>query len=824
MGLSVPILKRAWLLIPLLAAAFLLWADLRWAQRVENISNVDTEDRAIDAASPTGYVGGKRWYIVPEHNHNSYQWIAETQQMFARSEWRVRRVDYENAPFGREVHSPSPYRWWLGLVAWIDHVISGRSLGLSVERAALWANPLLQFLLLTSVTVFLARNFGPLAGAWASTSIALLYPLSAAFVPGAPDATALSLFWAAWSVLPLLVATGLGRDAVETNRNSSPVSTHERPQTLRANRCAFLAGLAGGVGLWINVSVQGPLVVGLALGGMLAAVVTRPAATALSEKPAAFWRSWALGGATLCLLGFLIEYYPSGMDLRLQVNHPLYGLAWLALGEIVAQFEAWLRRPRGQKAWGSLIFVLVAIATLAALPVTMAKAQSFPAVDSLASRLSDLPNAPVAANLAKWWVRDGLTGPVIATALALLLLFPVLWICIRKSTSASIRRALALTLAPLLVVFGMACAQLHSWSLLNVVLFVFVAVGAREILSTFKPTARWSTLGVVAAVMLAGLVQLVPPRRIGDAEELTKAEIQGLIERGLAHWISAHAEPSGAVVLAPPETTTSLCFYGGFKGMGTPNWENTEGLASTVQIVTATTAEQAQAIIGYRGVTHLVLPSWDTDLDNFVTWTVKNPDDSFLNALHHWAVLPWLRPLPYQVPSVSGLVAQSVVVFKVTDDTSKADATSRLAEYFLETEQKDLAAIAAQSLQQFPTNLGALVALAQVAKAQGDEATFAKTLTSIIASLNNGLDRTMPLDRRVSLAVVLAIGNHPDLARKQIERCLKDLDESHLRSLTNASVFKVSVLAKTYDVPFPDERLHALAVQLVPPELRSRLK
>src|SRR5438552_18596683 len=110
---------RLWLLVPLCALGFLVWMDGTRVERIRHLTNLAGEIPAIDPASPTGYAGGVRQLIVPEHNNESYQWIAQTQQMFARQEWRVRHVDYDNAPTGRDVESPSAYRWWLGLVAWL---------------------------------------------------------------------------------------------------------------------------------------------------------------------------------------------------------------------------------------------------------------------------------------------------------------------------------------------------------------------------------------------------------------------------------------------------------------------------------------------------------------------------------------------------------------------------------------------------------------------------------------------------------------------------------------------------------------------------------
>src|SRR4051812_46384220 len=125
--------SRTWLFTLVGACGFLLWTDLAHVRRIEYISGLAEPPVAVDATTPTGYAGGMRRLIVPEHNNDSYQWLAQTQQMLAEKEWRVRHVSYDNAPFGREVRTPSAYRWWLGLVAWCDHSVSGRPLGLAVE-------------------------------------------------------------------------------------------------------------------------------------------------------------------------------------------------------------------------------------------------------------------------------------------------------------------------------------------------------------------------------------------------------------------------------------------------------------------------------------------------------------------------------------------------------------------------------------------------------------------------------------------------------------------------------------------------------------------
>jgi len=370
-----------------------------------------------------------------------------------------------------------------------------------------------------------------------------------------------------------------------------------------------------------------------------------------------------------------------------------------------------------------------------------------------------------------------------------------------------------------IVALVLACLQLRWWSLGDALLLaLFVAAAA-----AVPARNPWIWSAFAALVFLPGLPLLRPPAAAGDNVEFTRLEAEALIERSVAHWIADHAGPGGAVVLLPPDRTTSWCFHGGLRGLGTANWENRDGLAATVRIVTATTADEAQALIGQRGITHLVLPSWDTDLDTFARWSLRNPEDGFIMALHHWALPPWLRPVPYRLPAVAGFEGQSVVILEVTGENNRAAALGRLAEYFLETQQPDQAAAVGQALQRYPSDLGALVARAQIEKSRGDAPALAKVFDTLASSLAGGFDRTLPWDRRVSLAVVLAQGQREDLAREQVRRCLEKIDEARIHSLTTGSLFRLQVLAKAYGLEISDPGLRALAGKLLPAELRARL-
>jgi hypothetical protein len=297
-----------------------------------------------------------------------------------------------------------------------------------------------------------------------------------------------------------------------------------------------------------------------------------------------------------------------------------------------------------------------------------------------------------------------------------------------------------------------------------------------------------------------------------------------MIERDLARWLALHAAPDGAVVLAPPNETVTMFYYGGARGIATLGWENREGLGAGIRIASASTPEESQELISRRGVTHLVIPQWDPYLDIYARMGLGQLEGSFMNRLHVWDLPPWLRPVSYLLPTIGGFEGQSVIIFEVVEEQDDATAKARLAEYFVEMDHLDLAAAAAQALRRFPADLGALVARAQVAKAVGDNDAFAHTVDLLLPQAAAGASRSLPWDRRVSLAIVLALAQHADLARVEVKRCLADVDDEKLRFLSTGSLYRLQVLSRSVGEEITNPRLRALALDLLPPSLRARIE
>jgi hypothetical protein len=276
-------------------------------------------------------------------------------------------------------------------------------------------------------------------------------------------------------------------------------------------------------------------------------------------------------------------------------------------------------------------------------------------------------------------------------------------------------------------------------------------------------------------------------------------------------------------LLAPPNETTALCYYGGMRGLGSLSLENRGGVAAAVLALKTTRPHEARALIDRRKITHIVLLSWDSEFDRYTRAGTGQSEGTFRDHLELSTLPFWLRPLTYSLPMIAGFEGQSVSVFEVVDEQEPATALSRIAEHLLEMGDLDNAAAAAQGLRRFPADFGAWVARAEVELARGDEAEFAKSLKVLQARLAVKAPLVLPWDQRVGLAVVLAKAKQEKLAREQVAVCLGAADERKLRSLSPGSLYRLLVLSRAFGISF-DPKLRALALDLVPAELRDRVQ
>lgn len=774
------------------ALAFLFVVNGQRIQRLNYVSNSpywSVDAPTENATSPTGYTEGRRHRIVPGHHAAGYFWIMRTQQAVTGS-LTPHHIGYDNFPAGLTSLDTSPYRWWLTGVAWLDHALSGRPLPLAVEHSSLYADPLLQALLVVAAALFVGFRFGGFAAAATAWALVALIPFAGSFLPGAPDHHALGWVLVVAALLPL--AAGL--------------------QGGRAPLWFALAGVAGGTGLWNDCLVAEPVWLGVALGAAFAAWQQRTVAGA-AVLP---WRTWGIAGGITCLTGWAVEYFPATSGPALASIHPLHAVFCVGLGEALHRFSALMRpeaKPGGARGWGLLG---LALALAAALPVARALATHghFLADDSAAHELSRLSHPLRATHPAVWL-------PLAVAGLGLLLAFS-------SRTPPVARRAVTVALGPVLVTLVFASLQPRGWNGFDAAL---VALLIAVLAATEAASEGWRWLGRSVAVLIAlpGLF-LLPPRASarGDAP-LDDNEVLALVERDFAHWLAHQHGAEPPVVFTTPGFSEALTYYGNLRGVISYHAANEAGLAAATRLTSSSNPAESLALLENRRITHIIVPAWDPSLERFAQLgrhlppDAGVPPDTLIAQLTSWNHPSWLRLMSYHTPQDLHAGNYGLQVFAVQSEQDEILSACRTADYFVEAGRFEQAVAFRDKLRLYPRSLPALAALAQVNQAIGDRAGYDEALQTLLPYVSRRAGKTLTIDRRISLAALLIQAKQTDATRDQMQQCLAALNADNLRELTTGEVVRLLAIADLLKMPV-DPELRALALSLVPPTLRARLE
>ncbi len=135
----------------------------------------------------------------------------------------------------------------------------------------------------------------------------------------------------------------------------------------------------------------------------------------------------------------------------------------------------------------------------------------------------------------------------------------------------------------------------------------------------------------------------------------------------------------------------------------------------------------------------------------------------------------------------------------------------------------DFARSVRPQLEQYPRSLPALITLAEVNQAIGETAEFRHNLDSIQPQLSRRAARSLPPDRRITLAALLVQAGQKDAGREQMQQALPQLNAAKIRALPLSARVRLLVLSNYYKLDFLDPELRRLTLSLLPPFLRAKV-
>jgi hypothetical protein len=295
-------------------------------------------------------------------------------------------------------------------------------------------------------------------------------------------------------------------------------------------------------------------------------------------------------------------------------------------------------------------------------------------------------------------------GIIFAQAMILpaLSLLTIGFLAFRRSIPPQWISPVVVTLIPALLMLALGMRQirwlgiaLFLWSLL---LALLAALVIREKL--WKLPGKWM-LGTLALLALAA-VSFFPfmtfnklLKGAATSKEVPKALLPDVVARDVVQRILRANPARMPVLLSGPTTSTDLAYYGGVRVIGSLYWENMPGLKTAAEIFSAPSEEIARKKLLDRGVTHILLFSWDEFTKDYVKLLkldaghgADKPGEMFITRLLAEKEMPqWIRPLYYPIPPAFDLKDESVSLFEIVPDQTRLDSLIAQAVYRIDAGQ-----------------------------------------------------------------------------------------------------------------------------------------
>lgn len=644
--------------------------------------------------------------FLSEIAFDGYVWNRHAEKLGENGNYRLRFTDFDNAPEGREVHWNSAFAWYLRGLGELHYAFTkdapGASLRNSIFRMSIWANPILLVAALLIFSTLTALRFGPLSGTVIALAMVCVPTFYEGFMPAYPDHHGLISFFLLGMLFGIAWA-GAGW----INKTSQDVFAP--PHSLRSARHGMIfSALCGAAGLWFSA-----LSTSLVLGTLgIAAVVSTPfflkaGRRAGLEYHPELWKTWALWGGGGSLAFYLLEYFPNHISMRLEVNHPVYSIAFLGGGWAIYALTSWFAADRKTPfPWRSLVLCAIAGALLPLLILFGGAAVYIPNDPFMGRLWKNI------AELLPLLTRIQLGGLTWAVAFGW---FPVLLLAVIvlqfvRGVDPGTKAVLVFMGIPIVLLTALQFYQVR-WGLL--VGPLYGALAAIVIPQVWRLVPRDTISRSAGALLLLAFAYLFVEPAFKNSFAMTTQQYRAepgkvpispgqglaLLHRQMARSILDDAGDRPVVLLSSPNSSCMLSALGGFRTIGTLYWENVDGLKHAARALNAQGDEETLRLLQKHGVTHVSMMTWENFIEPYFRIlypdtrsmmeareegapAIKAPENSFgIRALFNKTVPPFTRPLAFPKNTLSNGLQQTVLMLRVDPEQSIASARFHLARF-----------------------------------------------------------------------------------------------------------------------------------------------
>ena len=596
--------------------------------------------------------------VIPARHADAQTWVRHAIAADEANAARVRFTTTDNAPLGREVHWSSAFLNLLRGGARLQAGVSAVSGPAALERTLLWFNAPLLIAVMILLSAYAARRAGAGAGVIVACGMVGHHRFYEGFSPVYVDHHGL-VTAAVFGLLLGLAFMGGGWAKTATD----------------ARRAAIFSAICGAAGLWLSAAAVLPVIALSGAATLMAAWLSRaPIVRAPAQFDPRLWQLWGRVGAIASIVFYFLEYAPSHLGLRLEVNHPLWSLAWWGGAEIVAASGGWLwERACSRQADPDVASKLAPTASRVLLPSLAVLAA--PLTILVGGRSVFLVSDPFVGPL-RHFVAEGRSLPAV----------------VAQSGAASVGYHLASTLLMIiavvaawrrrnavLVVFALICGALTAMAFFEMRWWMNVAAAQLVLLllvASVVPRFRWASIagGCALLFLLPAFVRVATDRAENRRNAVAAGDLLQPLYRDLAAGLRESQPEGDIVLLANPNASAGIAYFGRFQSIGTLYWENAPGLRAAAQIFSARSDADALALIRARKITHVAMLSTANFLGEY--FQLLHPDAPAADAKSTFGYRlldgqpppTWLQAIAYRPPADLKEASKTIRLFKVAPD------------------------------------------------------------------------------------------------------------------------------------------------------------
>lgn len=627
--------------------------------------------------------------VIPARYSDAQMWVRHVLAAEENGEARVRFTHADNAPDGREVHWSSAFAWLLRGAARLHGAITGEPPARALEHTLLWFDSALFLAVVVLFSAWTARRAGTGAGLLVPVAMVGHPRFYEGFAPVYVDHHGV-ITAAVFGLVLGIVFMGVGW---WMPGGTQPRLLPERVVEARAG--AIVSATSGAIGMWVSAASVVPAI---ALIGIAAVLVAWWHGSAARRQGPIFeptlWRTWGRVGAALSLALYFVEYAPSHFSWRLEANHPVYALAWWGGAELVATLGAWLV-ARGEAPDGKrqreradaprrphrVMTVLAVMAVLApVLVILVGGRRVFLVSDPFVGEMRHFVAEGISFAAALRIHGFNMVAPELCSTLVLL---PAAYLLARRRDESRLVLGFATLLAAGL--FMMSFAEARWWMTSSAtqlaLVLVVVAVAVRQ-----RWCGAWLGVTLAAAIFIVPAVRRVA-RENGENRRgaVAATDLQQPLWRDIAAALRADQPTGDIVLLASPNASAGIGYFGRFSTVGTLYWENVAGLRAAAEIFCAATDDEALRFLQARRITHVAMLPQANFVGEYHRLLHPQRPAAEGKMTFGYRLLsgrpppPWLQPIPYRAPADLESAGDGVRLFKLAVDAPAHEHLYRTA-------------------------------------------------------------------------------------------------------------------------------------------------